>query len=249
MMEIKKIFQGIDERLLTDFALTSSQVLHKGKKGETREDLLKDFLLAYLPKKYSLSTGEITDTNKLVSHQCDIVIYDQSDCPLIFSNKNYSVFPCEPVYATIEVKSCLDNKELLDCVKKTKAIKNLSRDNGYIASIVFAYTTSYATNPIEKISRQLKKANSLLSKHECIDMICVLDKGLIAFFDSITGECAIPENLSERFSQSFFDLAIPNSLFFFVHLLDLLSRQRSIPPKYWQYIGGGEIGTVIVNSL
>lgn len=247
-MEIKKIFQGIDERLLSDFALTSSQVTHKVKRGETREDLLKGFLSEYLPKKYSISTGEITDTEKLVSHQCDIVIYDQSECPLIFSNENYNVFPCEPVFATIEVKSCLNNKELVDCIKKTKTIKTLSRDNGYIASIVFAFTTSYGKNPIQTISRQLKNASSSLSKHEYIDMICILDSGLIAFFDNISGECAVTENLSERFSQSFFDLAIPNSLFFFVHLLDLLSHQKSIPPKYWHYIGGCEIGTGIIDN-
>ena len=179
-MDTKEIFRGISQKMMQDFESISSQIHHSGSKGEVREAILKKFLEDYLPKKYSLSSGEVIDREGNVSNQCDIVIYDASNCPLILNQGDFNVFPCEPVLATIEVKSILDLSEIRDCLKKTKSIKNLKRPLGYIGSIVFVYKTVYSENPLDKISKILLEEYENIEPHEYIDMICVLDKGVIA---------------------------------------------------------------------
>ena len=88
-MDAREIFWGISKKMTQDFESISSQIHHSGSKGEVREEILKRFLKDYLPKKYSVSSGEIIDIEGNVSNQCDVVIYDASNCPFILKSRGF----------------------------------------------------------------------------------------------------------------------------------------------------------------
>jgi|WetSurMetagenome_2_1015567.scaffolds.fasta_scaffold341200_1 hypothetical protein len=241
-MDIRKIFDGIGKQMLLDFENIQSQIINPGEKGREREKKLLSFLHTYLPSKYALENGEIVDLDSNTSRQCDLVIYDHLNCPFLFAGNNYMIFPVEPVMATVEVKSTLSIAELKDASEKIKSVKNLQRENGLIAGVVFAYTSSWKTDPMGKIAGHLQEINQKLEPYQYIDLICVLDAGVINLIDE-HGHTQITKNYSERCMQVWSELEISVLLWFFSQLLDLLDGQTSSLPHYLGY-AHGEIGLV-----
>lgn len=106
----------------------SSTIKHKGEKGRQREEGLAQFLRENLPEKYGVGTGEIISSEgDKVSPQCDIIIYDRLNMPIIGKTNSVQQIPIEAVFAVIEVKSNLDKESLKDAEKKLSTIRNLPR--------------------------------------------------------------------------------------------------------------------------
>ena len=247
-MDLNKVFDGIGKQMLLDFEQIQSQVNHSGERGSEREASLKAFLSTYLPSKYGVSNGEIVDENSQTSKQCDLIIYDYLNCPLLLAGKEYRVFPVEPVLAVIEVKSVLSTEELRDAAEKIKSVKNLNRENGAIAGIVFAYSSTWKKDQIGSIAKHLKEINKSLEPHQVIDLLCVLDSGVINIVDEM-GYTHVTRNLEERNMFVWHELTPPILLWFFIQLLDLLSGQKSSSPDYQKYAHMMEIGIVSKQSL
>lgn len=174
-----------------------SNIHHPTDKGENRVCILKQFLENYLPRRYSIGNGEIIDSHDVCSRQCDIVIYDELNCPKLLNEKSSQVFPSESVYAVIEVKSSLDNKSLGESIENIKSVKSLSKEsvlskqlapnvsskgtqNPKTLGLVFAYTSNME---LESITKMFSKLNKEVEMEHRINMICVLDKGLILYWD------------------------------------------------------------------
>lgn len=247
-MDLTKVFDGIANQMLLDFEQIQSQVKHAGERGSEREASLMAFLSTYLPSKYSVSNGEIVDTQGLTSKQCDLIIYDSQNCPLLLAGRDYRVFPVEPVLAVIEVKSVLSTEELRDACEKIRSIKDLERENGQLAGIVFAYSSTWKQDPMGSIATHLKEINRSLAPHETIDLLCVLDSGVIAIVDE-HGQTRVTQNLSERCMFVLHRLEVPVLLWFFIQLLNLLDGQISSSPDYQRYGHFFEIGTVSKHDL
>jgi hypothetical protein len=106
----------------------SSTIWHKGEKGRKREHGLGMFLREQLPEKYGVATGEIIPfKGKSPSPQCDIIIYDRLNFPIIGKSSPVQQIPYESVYAVIEVKSQITLPALKDSSAKFSAIRNLPR--------------------------------------------------------------------------------------------------------------------------
>ena len=247
-MDLNKVFDGIGKQMRLDFEQIQSQVKHAGERGSEREASLRTFLQAYLPSKYAVTNGEIVDEFRQTSRQCDLVIYDHLNCPLLLAGKDYRVFPVEPVLATVEVKSVLSSAELQDASEKIKSIKTLKRQNGPIAGIVFAYSSVWKTDPMGNIADNLQKINQGLQSHQYIDLLCVLDAGVINIVDE-AGYTRITKNLSDRSMFVWHELTPPVLLWFFIQLLDLLDGQKSSSPNYQKYARMFEIGLVSSQDL
>jgi hypothetical protein len=233
-MDLGKVFSAIGVQMLSDFEHLHSQIKHVGERGAEREAGLRTFLEAYLPGRFAISRGEIVDAQQQTSHQCDLVIYDHLECPLLLAGKNYRVFPAEPIFAVVEVKSVLTVKELEDAVEKIRTIKGLERKNGSIGGIIFSYKSTWKKNAIQQIASHLQRMNSRLSPEECTDLICVLDAGLIQV------------DLAEKDGMwCYYDFEVPILLEFLIHLLYFLSSKVSLPPEYQNYMARvGPICTV-----
>lgn len=135
---MRRSFSGWEQDLSPD----------EGEKGGIRERRVADFLSRVLPQRFGIGTGHIIDARQEKSHQTDIVIYDAIDGVALPVDDYYSLFPCESVYAAIEVKSTLSGSQgntIHKCVENTHALRLLDRQRyglPLIFSVVFAYRTT-----------------------------------------------------------------------------------------------------------
>jgi hypothetical protein len=140
---VTAFFDDIANNMLQSFEGWDEYVPHEGEKGGVRERRVRDFFEKHLPRKYGVASGHIIDRNGTVSLQEDVVIFDALNCPVLKTDQYYQIFPCESVYATVEVKSNLNATEIAKCVTHTHKLKSLYRGDtnelGPIESFVFAY--------------------------------------------------------------------------------------------------------------
>jgi hypothetical protein len=253
-MDLEKVFDGISRQMFLDFEQIQSQVKHAGERGSEREASLRTFLRKYLPSKYAVAKGEVVDTWGQTSKQCDLIIYDHSNCPLLLAGEDYRIFPVEPALAVVEVKSVLSVTELKDASEKIKSVKDLKREHGPVAGIVFAYTSTWKRDPISAIGQNLRIINDGLEYYQYIDLLCVLNAGLICLVDQRLS-MQIPQAESARIMLVYKQLDLPPLLWFYIQLLELLNGQVGAAPQYMQYAfasiesAGGLIGLVSKHEL
>lgn len=121
-----RIFDTILQRNIGNFVATfvddsksifydKEQLIHPGEFGKYRENSLKE-LLKYFTK-YKISDGFIITDKNSVSTQCDVIIYDNEDLPIL-ENNNTQFFTIESVIAIGEVKSSLSFTKFKDALIK-----------------------------------------------------------------------------------------------------------------------------------
>lgn len=136
-----KIFDTILKRKIEGFVSTfvddsqsifynENQLFHPGEFGKYRENSTKDLLC--LLSSYKISDGFIITSKDRKSSQCDIVIYDNTDLPLLENNLT-QFFTIESVIAIGEVKSTLSHTKFKKALLELANNKMLSEDiNGII---------------------------------------------------------------------------------------------------------------------
>lgn len=157
-----KIFDTILNRKIENFVSTFvedsesifyndlKKLIHPGEFGRYRENSIKDLLR--MLTQYKVSDGFIITSKDGVSKQCDIVIYDNSDFPILDDNF-VQFFTIESVIAIGEVKSKLnystfakalltmaENKKLsdqIDGVVKKRDISDCSEFDLPVSFLVF----------------------------------------------------------------------------------------------------------------
>jgi hypothetical protein len=246
---IMEVMLGVSEKMRADFTFITSQVTHSGTKGEGREDIVKRFLTDYLPKNLGVGSGLVIDSTGRPSLQQDVVIYDISKCPILYNMGGSQIFPVEGVYAVIEVKSNLDGAELNDCIEKILSVKNLKKTEFFKPGgpIEDKYTLygkefqffpilgyAFAFNSIElgNLTAQLLKQNQerRLPIENRIDVICVLNKGLV-FSSHEKDIISLPEpNSYLCWAEN------ENSLLlFYLLLMAIISQARTNPINLIKY--------------
>lgn len=80
---------------------------HNLSRGLIAESVLRDFLRSTLPEIAKVSQGFI-EKKGILSHQCDIIIYDRIHYAPLYSYGEIEIIPSQAVYAVIEVKSNID---------------------------------------------------------------------------------------------------------------------------------------------
>lgn len=184
---------AIAKKLEIDYTQLTSQIEHRGIKGNYREELLKRYLRELIPSKYSIGTGVIVDANQSQSRQQDFFIYDNGNSPVFLKMEAAQVIPVESVYAVIEVKSVLTKAELEKSIINIRSVKRLelnpletkfyipSKENQTLG-LVFAYSCNTTVDTIISNLYQLNKHMDIPYNHQ-INMICILDKGVIVYID------------------------------------------------------------------
>lgn len=122
---LEQYYKGILLSLKSEVDLINQIFYHQGIKGEGNENVLRDLLIKFIPKKYGVSSGIVIDSKGNQSKQCDIIIYDNWNYPEILSLTSVKLFPVEFVYAVIEVKTTLTKEESLIAIENIKSVKNL----------------------------------------------------------------------------------------------------------------------------
>ncbi len=105
---------------------------HRGELGRITEEIIKGVLERTLPKRFSIGTGVIINSNGEVSAQTDIVIYDNFFNSPLLTDYGARVFPVECVYATIEVKSVLNLRDLKKSISDIMLLRKIGSSKKYI---------------------------------------------------------------------------------------------------------------------
>jgi len=122
-----KLFEAAALQMLAAF-MKSSAGNRPDEIGAPREMQVKKFLKEWLPAKYGISKGYLLNSQKQVSKECDIVIYDNETCPKFIFDEALDVrfFPKNDIFGTLEIKSTLNNVELKDALEKIKSANEVS---------------------------------------------------------------------------------------------------------------------------
>jgi hypothetical protein len=78
-----------------------------GGKGLEVEEVLRKFLNAHLPRRYSACSGVMIDVENHMSKQTDVMVYDALSSPEYRASEQLQIVPADAVASVIEVKSCL----------------------------------------------------------------------------------------------------------------------------------------------
>ena len=130
-----KLVKSKIEKFIYDYKNLSRQIfldekgnlIHSGEFGVYREKIVKDLIEPFLPSRLAVGSGFIITSNDRISTQCDLIIYDKGNTPLIESDEQ-RFFPIETVVGVIEVKSKLTKATLKEALIKLSNIKKL-REN------------------------------------------------------------------------------------------------------------------------
>lgn len=134
-MKLLQALRNSVQRIEADLG-DSSLFDHLGDRGEFRERLLERFLRPFLPACYGLGSGAVFAADGAHSKQIDIVIYDAVFSNVLFRDGNNSLYPCENVFGTIEVKSLLDTAQLEVALENIASVKSLPRSSSDMCDIL-----------------------------------------------------------------------------------------------------------------
>jgi hypothetical protein len=126
---LRALLEASGKRMREDLA--ERLVSHPGELGRGREEILREFLRAYLPKRFEISTGFAFDSKGKVSKQLDIIISNSLRCPHFETAGGNRFYPCESIVAVGQIKSSLTKrKEFLDVMANLESAKSLDRSAG-----------------------------------------------------------------------------------------------------------------------
>jgi hypothetical protein len=123
---LKEMLAWSGQRMALD--LRERLVPHAGELGISREETLRDFLRAYLPKRFEVSSGFVFDASGNISSQSDIIIADTFVAPRFEGPGGARFYPCEAVVAVGEVKTSISSRrQLWDAVSQLRSVSLLDR--------------------------------------------------------------------------------------------------------------------------
>jgi len=102
----------------------SSSITHRGNKGRSREETLREFFRERFPTAYAITEGEVVDLNGSVSPQLDLMFYNQSTNFTLNADKT-SILPAEALLASVEVKTTLNKIELEKSAIAARKLRDL----------------------------------------------------------------------------------------------------------------------------
>lgn len=245
-----KEFESIAKKLQADFEATQP-FTHQGVKGQARERAItKQFLGPYLPKRFSIGTGQIIDSSGKVSKQQDLVIYDGMNIPILMNYEDNQLLFAEQVVVVIEVKSVLDRNAVRDVVEKSRNVADLTKIPGGLVQLAPGFTFFSKSPPIvtfgigyssiltvNKIRDELSiHCKDLSSSRKPSALLILADKqgqaGLIVNVDArnLSNISTIPPKNS-RFASISFKSTGEALLYFYLILMNRLDINGLMTPR------------------
>lgn len=212
-IDIGLLFQGLQKQMVAQLNTNRQFIMHPGSKGDSLEDVWITWLQMYLPNRYCVDKAVVIDCTGQLSHQIDLVIYDQQYTPFVFKQNGIQYIPAEGVYAVFEVKPDLQGNvgaqsffeyagEKIESVRKLKrtSVDIINAGKGVppraltkILGGILSSTNSFTHSNNNTIESHLKGLTGLRS----IELGCAVDYG--CFCVNYVGEEDIGNmNLQDR---------------------------------------------------
>ena len=122
MSDVAEEMSSKSAKIRRDFAQ------HRLSAGENRQDLVGQFLVDHLPKRFGVDTGFVISRDDQFSKQADLMVVDKENNVPLYPDYRNRLWPVESVYALIEVKTHLNPDDLDDCISKGQRFKSLTRE-------------------------------------------------------------------------------------------------------------------------
>ena len=155
---------------------------HNLSSGENLEDVVRDFLIHHLPKRFGVKSGLVISHDDVFSNQADLLIVDEQNNAPLYPDLENQIWLVESVYALIEVKAKLDGTSLADSIAKGRRFKSLQRrfyepmtPARHIDSSLFAIWAFGSLRP-DTLKSHLIDQLSGIPVRERPDLIIVLDE-------------------------------------------------------------------------
>jgi hypothetical protein len=189
---VANLFKHASLKMRADFEEIKRNMPHAGTRGGETEEILRVFLDDHLPGRFAATNGFIVDVRNNLSHQADILVYDEITSPVYRANSGL-ILPSDNVAAIIEVKSVLDKGQLEDAAKKIAAARRLVRSpvgstdepvhmhplvTNALLGIIFAYESRTS---LETLAENLADFNSRIDSDLWVHTVVVLNQGIITY--------------------------------------------------------------------
>jgi hypothetical protein len=147
---------------------------HNLTSGTANETILRNFLAQLSSGRYRVGQGFICDPSApdYVSKQCDILLYDYQNYPLVYSESGIDIIFPKSAKMVIEVKTNLNTNKLKNAIANIESAKEL---NYTINGVIFAFKSAKEGTLI----KSLQTIAQSLNPHTAPIAILLLDKGLI----------------------------------------------------------------------
>lgn len=198
-MKLSETFKLISEQMIKE--LEFIKLGPNELKGRSREIVLRRFLKPFVPINLDVCNGVVISTEDK-SGEIDLIIYDKKGFSLFkpffeYYPEDMKPIPVETVYAVVEVENKLDKERTFKCLEKIRKVKELPKvayyeQSGAIIRTVKLYGKEWEYFPtlgivfafdgnIDEIMEVVTQADYPL-EHK-VDLICVLQKGLVTYHD------------------------------------------------------------------
>lgn len=112
------ISENYADELSAQFRTLNHFIKHAGEIGRAHEYYFRGVLSRYLPPSFKVGSGFVV-SDKHVTHQQDIIIYDQQKYPTLYEVGDCIIADMDSVVGVIEVKTKLDKKGFSEAYKKS----------------------------------------------------------------------------------------------------------------------------------
>ncbi len=145
-INLRKLFGGLQNQMIAQLNTNREFIEHPDSKGDSLENTWIEWLRTYLPNRYCVDKAIVIDSKGQLSHQIDLVIYDQTYTPFVFKQNGIFYIPAEGVYAVFEVKPDLDKGNIIYAGDKIESVRKLFRTSTKIIDRGKPYNARPLTN-------------------------------------------------------------------------------------------------------
>lgn len=216
-IKLKDLFSGLQKQIEARFSTNREFIKHSGSKGDSLENVWIQWLREYLPNRYCVDKAFVIDSKGQLSHQLDLVIYDQHFTPFVFKQDGVCYIPAEGVYAVFEVKPEINKGYIEYAGEKIESVRKLYRtstniiDRGKpqnprtLTKIIGGLLAIESTISNDTIEKHLKSLKNL----QAFDMGCAVTSG--SFYVEYDGkEDADIEDFNKKIINYYNDRRVEN---------------------------------------
>jgi len=253
-----KIFEEVENHfnLIRETILSGSVLAGKGLKvpddlGDARQQFITKFLNNHLPTEIEIGHGQIMDSKGIRSKSQDIILYRKNAPKLNIYGSDCNIYLAEGVFATIEIKSTLNEnhfnlamENILSVKKLEKLPPSFSIKRTNASPKIRTYLVAFTGSEIKTIEKYHTTYSSKLHemypsfnvKDYSFDFICVLDKGILFKNE---GNLKLGDDPKAEIDFVGDEITVKNSLLaFYFTILQHLSEFVFEHYNYSKYISG-----------
>jgi hypothetical protein len=241
--------------------------MHAGEAGRSREEAVRQFFALHLPSALGVKEGFVLDSKGAVSKQSDLLIIDEVWNKPIGNGSN-PFWLRESVYASIEIKTNLDRRDIDDAVEKCREFKSLQPDwtncgkvplNHDVLFGIWAFESPSVGTSIDNLAQAIQNVPTFLQPHFLVvpgklyaytgPLHVLLGAGIATYIQHRQewGQLERVNLLNQPIVQGLAGVhAITIALFF---LTSWLSNAGPRSANIMNYMGGVNLGTSVWSSL